>query len=155
MELSVSGEIDFIAFYAAILSTFIAIWEFYKWKNRHAIKLICTPNMLIVPSSDNKKYIVAKAINRGSAPTTVTHYLAYYWPSKIDKILNRNKESFLINCTTVPRLVNPGEEWMGQAHQDENLENMARRGVLYMGIMHSMSAKEVLQRVKIADPKKS
>lgn len=149
MEISFSGEIDLVATYAAVLSTLIAIWEFIKWKNRNAIKLACNPNMLFIPSSDKKKYVIAKVINQGSTPTTVTHFLGYYWPSRFHKIFRKDRQAFIVNCTTVPALVNPGEEWMGQAHQDENIEKMAREGLLYMGIMHSMGKKEILRRIKI------
>jgi hypothetical protein len=65
MEVSFSGDIDLVATYAAVLSTLIAIWEFVKWKNRNAIKLTCNPNMLFMPSSDKKKYVIAKVINHG------------------------------------------------------------------------------------------
>jgi len=42
---------------------------------------------------------------------------------------------------------------MGQVHQDKNMEKMAKEGLLYMGIVHSMGKKEILKRVKISkDP---
>jgi len=149
MEINFSGDIDLVATYAAVLSTLIAIWEFIKWKNRNAIKFTCSPNMLFIPSTDDKKYVIAKVINQGSTPTTVTHYLMYYWPSYFHRIFRKNRQKFIVNCTTVPALVNPGEEWMGQAHQDEKIEKMASEGILYMGIIHSMGKKEILRRVKI------
>ncbi|MDB2415212.1 hypothetical protein N9W34_05520 [Rickettsiales bacterium] len=150
MAINFSGEIDLVATYAAVLSTLIAIWEFVKWKNRNAIKLTCNPNMKFMPSSDGKSYVIANVVNSGSTATTVTHFLAYYWPSRFHKIFRKKRQEFIINCTAVPALVNPGECWMGQAHQDEKIEKMAREGILYMGIIHSMGKNEVLRRVKIS-----
>lgn len=149
MEINFSGEIDLVATYAAVLSSMIAVWEFIKWKNRNAVKVTCNPNMLFIPSSDDKKYVIAKVINQGSSPTTVTHLLFYYWPSRFHKIFKRKRQNFVVNCTTVPAVVNPGEEWMGQAHQDKNIEEMASKGLLYMGIIHSMGKNEILRRIKI------
>ena len=149
MEINFSGNIDLVATCAAVLSTLIAIWEFIKWKNRNAIKFTCNPNMLFIPSSNNEKYVIAKVINQGSTATTVTHLFMYYWPSYFHKIFRKKRQSFIVNCTTVPALVNPGEEWMGQALQDESIEKMASEGILCMGIIHSMGKNEILRRIKI------
>ena len=40
VQFSVNGNIDPIAAYAAILSTFIAVWEWLKWRSKHEIELI-------------------------------------------------------------------------------------------------------------------
>lgn len=149
---SVDGNIDLIAVYAAILSTVIGIWEFIKWRGRNAIKMMCTANMLFLPSQDKQKYIVVKVINRGDRPTTITHLLGYYWKNRFDRVLDRKKRrasAFIVNSDNVPKVIQPGEEWMGQAIQNDEMEKMATEGYLYMGIIHSMGNKEILQRVKV------
>lgn len=149
---SVDGSIDPIAVYAAILSTLIAVWEFIKWRGRNAIRMTCTPNMLFFPSPDKQKYIVVKVINRGDRSTTITHMLGYHWKSRFDKFFDRRKKkvsAFIVNSDNVPRVIQPGEEWMGQALQNSEIEKMASEGYLYMGVIHSMGNKEILRRVKI------
>lgn len=149
---SVNGNIDPIAVYAAILSTVIAAWEFIKWRERNAIKITCTPNMLFFPSRDKQKYVVVKVINRGDRPTTITHMLGYYWKNRLDRFFDRRKKkvtAFVVNSDNVPKVIQPGEEWMGQALQNNEIEKMASEGYLYMGVIHSMGNKEVLRRVKI------
>jgi hypothetical protein len=149
---SVNGSIDPIAMYAAVLSTVIAVWEFIKWRGRNAIKMMCTPNMLFFPSRDKQKYIVVKVINRGDRPTTITHMLGYHWKSRLERLLDRKKRkanAFIVNSDNVPKVIQPGEEWMGQALQNSEIEKMASEGCLYMGVIHSMGNKEILRRVKI------
>jgi hypothetical protein len=148
---SMDGEVNLLALYAAVLSTFIAVWEILKWRARNAVLITCNSNMLFIPSPDDKKYIIVNVTNKGDTQTTITHFLGYYWPSRVDKILNRNVRAFVVNSPDVPKIIQPGEQWMGQAHQDENMEKMAKEGLLYMGIIHSMGKKEILKRVKISE----
>lgn len=151
MELNFTfdGSIDLVALYAAILSTIIAVWELIKWRARNRVEVRCNPNMIFMPSTDKKKYVVTNVINKGEFPTTITHLLMFYWKNRADKVFNRNRQSFIVNSDQVPKILNPGEQWMGQALQDDNVEKMASEGLLYFGIVHTMGKKEILRRVKI------
>jgi hypothetical protein len=151
LDFSFSGQIDVVAIYAAILSTLIAVWEFFKWRGRNAVEVRCNPNMLFVPSSDDKKYIIANVTNKGNHQTTITHFVGYYWKNRFDKFFNKNREAFIVSCPDLPKVVHPGEQWMGQAHQTEELEKKAKEGFFYMGIIHSMGNKDILKRIIIED----
>ena len=48
-------------------------------------------------------------------------------------------------------IIQPGEQWVGLSNQDEKMEKMAKEGLLYMGITHSMSEKVILKRVKVSE----
>lgn len=144
------GKIDLVAVYAALLSTAITIWEFIKWRHRNRIDLHCTPNMIIVPSSNpGQKYINFVVTNKGDKPTTLTHVLGYYWPTWFDKLRNNERKAFIVKCDKVPCIVNPGERWSYQAIQDKYIEKLAQDGLLYLGVSHSMAKKEVLRRIFI------
>jgi hypothetical protein len=149
LNFSFAGTIDPVALYAAILSTIIAVGEIIKWRARNRIEVKCNPNIIIVPSNDNNKYVCTNVVNKGEFPTTITHLLMFYWENRIDKMLKRKRQSFVINTNQVPKIVNPGEQWMGQALQDDKIEKMALDGYLYFGVIHSMGKKEILRRVKI------
>jgi hypothetical protein len=149
INFSIDGTIDPIAAYAAIVSTIIAVWEYLKWRKKNEVSLTCTPNMEFFPSNDKKTFIIANVTNKGETQTTVTHFMGYYWESWWDRIFRKNRKAFIVNSPDIPKVIQPGEQWMGQAHQDANIEKMAREGLLYMGISHSMNKKEVLRRVKI------
>lgn len=149
IHFSLDGSIDLVAIYAALLSSILGVWEFFKWKHRHAIRLSVTPNMLFFPSSDNQTYIVAKVTNIGQTATTITHFIGHHWPSFWHKLIKKEGTSFVVNAINTPHLLQPGEQWMGQAIQNDEMERFGSTGVFRMGIIHSMNNKEVLKRVRI------
>ncbi len=152
MEVSISFDnLDIVACYAAVLSTAIAVWEYIKWRKRNYIEVMCNANMIFMPSTDEKKYVTANVTNKGQTATTITHYALYYWPSWFDKLVNRRRQSFLVNSADLPKVLQPGEQWMGQAEQNDKMERMGSKGCLYAVIIHSMGVKETLHRVKIEE----
>jgi len=153
MNFSLNGSIDPVAVYAAILSTAIAVWEYIKWRCRNHIEVRCSANMLFIPSTDKKKHLVANVTNKGQTATTITHFLLYYWKNRFYGFLNIKRESFFVKEDGIPKVIQPGEQWMGQALQDANIERMGSEGFLYAAIIHSMGKKEVLCRIKIQKEK--
>ncbi len=150
IHFSIDGQIDPVAAYAAVLSTYIAVAEFFKWRNKNAIKLTCNANMLFIPSHDKKKYVVANVVNKGETQTTITHFIGYYWPNHWNRLVHRkSKKAFIINSGNLPIVVQPGEQWMGQALQSQEIEDMALNRLLYIGVIHTMGKKEILKRIKI------
>jgi len=149
IDFSFSGQLDIVALYAAILSTLIALWEFVKWLKKNDVLVTCVPNMIFTPSSDNKTYVNITVTNKGNTQTTITHCVMFYWKNNWDKFFKKNKKSFIVKEMTLPTVIQPGEQWMGQAIQNEELEKMAQNGLLYIGIIHSMGRKEILNRIKI------
>lgn len=149
INFSTNGSIDAVALYAAVLSTAIAIWEYIKWRSRYYLEVTCNTSMLFLPSTNKKKYIVAKATNKGETPTTITHLALYYWPNKLDRFLKRERKSFIVNSDQVPKIVNPGEQWFGQVEQNDDIEKMALEGLLYAVVIHSMGKKEILRQIRI------
>ena len=150
IDFSFSGQVDVVASYAAILSTLIALWEFMKWLKKNEVLVTCNPNMIFMPSSDKNTYVNITVTNKGATQTTITHCVMFYWANRWDKFFNKNKKSFIINEKSLPKIIQPGEQWMGQAIQNEELEKMAQSGLLYIGIIHSMGKKEILNRIKIS-----
>lgn len=152
IQFSINGGIDPVAFYAALLSTAIAVWEYVKWRGRNYLEVNCNANMLFLPSSDKKKYIVARATNKGQTATTITHLGLYYWENRFKRIFKRPSQIYMINTDTVPKVINPGEQWMGQGEQTAEVEQMASEGLLYAIVFHSMGKKGILRRIKISKP---
>jgi hypothetical protein len=148
LDFSINGQIDPVATYAAVLSSAIALWEFWKWRNRNAIRLTCTPNMIEMPRRNKEAYIVANVVNLGDRPTTITHLCGYYWKTHWDYLLRRNRLSFIVNSPNVPKVVQPGEQWMGQIIQDKEMDQRLTSGVLKIGVFHSLSKKEIMRRVR-------
>ena len=153
INFSLNHTVDPIAAYAAVLSTATVIWEIIKWQFRNNVDILCSANMLFVPSRNHRKYVAVIATNKGSTPTTITHFIMYYWDNKFNKIFNIKRKSFFINSDKVPKTISSGEQWQAQTEQTVEIEKMAKEGYLSIGIIHSMGKKEVLKRIKINSPK--
>jgi hypothetical protein len=156
MDISLSYNFDPLASYAAILSTIIAIWEFIKWRSRNEIEVLFCSDMVFVPPKDknNLTYIVANVTNKGQTATTITHFALYYWKNKIDKFFKKNGKIVKnIPTNNSPNLIEPGQQWIGEAIQTKELEHMACEGCLYGVIVHSMGKKQIMKRIKTRPPK--
>jgi len=149
INFSLNHTVDPIALYAAVLSTSTILWEIIKWRFRNNVDILCSANMLLIPSTNNKKYIGVTATNKGSMPTTITHFIMYYWENKFNKIFNIKRKSFIVNSDQVPKTIGSGERWIAQAEQTAEVEEMAKEGYLLVGIIHSMGKKEIMRRIKI------
>lgn len=69
------GATDIIAFYAAVVSTAVALFEFWKWKRSGArFRLnVMVPAKIYGGGEDNNEYLHLTVTNIGDAATTVTH----------------------------------------------------------------------------------
>ena len=153
MELAftINGSLDPVAAYAALLSTFIAIWELFKWWIRNAVILRCHPNMQIFPSVDQKKYVLADFTNKGQIQTVITNLCLYYWDKWHHRFFKKKWKHFWVKPVgnAIPFTVQPGEIWKHKIIQNEEIEKMARDGYLYVVVFHSMSNNPVMQRVHL------
>ena len=152
---TIDGTLDPVATYAALLSTLIAFWEVLKWRARNAIAFKCFPNMEMVPSIDKKTYIVADFTNKGDTQTIVTNLGLYYWERWYHRFLRKKWKNFIVKEDSIPFTVQPGAIWKGMIVQNDELEQMARNGYLYVVVFHSMSQKGVMKRIKLSTKTKT
>ncbi len=73
---------DIAAWWGAVIATLALVWNIVvALRSGARIQVTATPNMLYIPSdpiTKDKKYIYVKAVNRGTAPTTITHLCGFY-----------------------------------------------------------------------------
>jgi hypothetical protein len=148
---------DWIAIYAAFVSTATAIEQLIRWRTRHSVKLSCRPNMVIVSSNTiSQKHINFSVINRGETSIKITQVLGCVWDTHCSRLRDRfSKEKrgkyfiFNIDPNKINKVINPGETWEYIAPQTEELEEWASKRCLYLGISHSMSDQHILKHIKI------
>ncbi len=158
LDFSISGDIDPVALYAAILSTVIAIVGLYQWWARNRISVKCNGNMVMIPSVDDHRYISVTVTNTGVSATTITGLYFHYWESPWKRIFrSKAAQTYFAHKVKTPHVLPPGEQWQAQVPQDggvdsssDDFEGMASKGLLYAVVAHSMGGKNgVLCRVKI------
>jgi hypothetical protein len=106
------------------------------------------------PLTGDKLYISVTAVNRGNAPTTITHFCGYHTKNLWD-LIRRKRQNFVVNThpglgKQVPCVLAPGEEWQNMADQ-ENLQESFKGGFLYIGVIHNQRARPVYVRIHLAE----
>ena len=148
---------DWIAGYAALVSTLVVVWEVYKYYRSEKVRLTgyTASNILTFnsPSTHGKSYIRLAIQNRGSAPTVVNGvYLAAYknwWDCWKDKPCH---SAYVNHSTTfgppLPKRLEKGDEFTSAVIQEANLVEWSNQCRLYLGVSHTMGEKMFLLRVR-------
>jgi hypothetical protein len=111
--------------------------------------------------ADLNKYLSVTVMNRGSAPTTITHMVLYNYPSRLARhvpnwlyrrIKRFHAQTYVVNTIgspgPIPYLLEPGRMWNGRATQTSDLDKMIEDGRLYVGIICTHSNKTLFKRVR-------
>lgn len=150
-----------VAAYAAVVSTFVLGWDFYKWlESGPKVRLTASSGMQLIGGvePDPKTYVSVTAVNVGDRATTITNLGFVYYETWFKLWFRRNRidKGFIITgpsqAQPIPYRFEPGAQWIGLAHQDESVEAMIRDGYLFAVLYHSHSGKGVRCRLK---PKKN
>lgn len=135
-----------VAIYAAVVSSFVFGWDFYKWfvsgpKVRVTIKTGC--KFLTVEHGvevrDPKTYIVLDVINVGDRATTITglrvDYYTNWWSAASGRLPKDNRYIVKPSRTKpLPYRLESGDQWIGKAEQDADVINMLAHGFLFFVI---------------------
>lgn len=148
-----------VAWWGAILSTVIFVWDIYKHvtagpKLRIAVRPgVVTVNM---PEYDGKRLVSVTVTNYGDRPTTLTNLEVQCFKKRwrFRKKIPDHVAFVKVPNTyqQIPCELKPGAVWTGFALQGELLEAWAAEGDLFMVLYHSHSTKPIRQRV-IVKPK--
>lgn len=147
----------FVAWWGAIVATLTTLlWNiFVAWRSGPRIKIRAVPNMQIFPEDPatvDKTFISMTAVNRGNAPTTITHFSGFY-SDNLWHFIRKQRKEFIINTNpttgdSVPRVLAPGEEWKNIVNQ-ASMQKMLKRGYLYIGVYHNQRNRPVYVRVRL------
>ena len=162
LNFAISGNIDPVAAYAAVVATLVAILEVFRWRRSGArLRVTVSPNMVVFPnlggSDSEKTFVLVSVRNVGDAPTTIGSLGLYYYTSRYKKWRNRRERCMIVPDpgghfgSNLPFVLRPGERWSGAVEQTDDLVDMARQGFLYAMLGHSMSDDELLVRISIPE----
>ena len=139
------------AWWGAIVSSIVFLWDIYKWFISGArLKLTVAGNMQRVNNSgvDPTIYINIGVRNVGDSPTTITHLVGRVFKNSFDAFRGKVSSEFVISpgsgeLINYPYLLNPGTTWSALVPQ-ENIEAMRTKGkIIRLGVIHSMHRKAV------------
>jgi hypothetical protein len=153
---------DYIAIYAAVVATGVAVWDVYKWWRSDRVRLFgrVSSGLIILDNAPaantrDKKYVSLTVDNRGRLPTLVDSFQILIYDSWWDAWRgNLHKGAVVLNPLHVlkkcdlPYTLEPGASYGGLCEQTEELEEWTRKKRTYLGIHHSMSNRPYKVRLK-------
>jgi hypothetical protein len=150
-------KLDYVAVYAAVVSTIVLVWDIYKWatqgpKIHFEVYTKKRPADYEHPRLADDPLIVI-ATNRGDRPTTITSVTLRCYSNIWTALLRRPMESLRFLAreeSPIPHELAPGAVWKFIARQEPKIVRMAATGLLYCTLEHSFSSRIVRRRVRLS-----
>jgi len=155
IDLSNMNPSDYAAWWGATIATLALVWNIVVALRTGArLHVTVAPNMEFFPATpreEGKKHIIVSAVNRGTSPTTITHFLGYADESWWGRFNKKKRQHFIVmpkeGSSSIPMKIEPGDEWRGIADQEGVLDGVNKH--VYIGVAHNQHKKSVYKRVKI------
>jgi hypothetical protein len=146
---------DIAAWWGAIVASLVLFWDVYKWKTQGPqLVMRLSPNIVVMgdPLREGKTWVMVTVSNIGDRPTTIKGVGMEHYTNWFGRLRHRvAKAAVFLNPNDgfpLPRLLNPGDEWVGlipQERQDKgiDLEEMSRNGhlIIWLSQSHKVQAK--------------
>lgn len=147
------------AWWGAIIASLVFLWDIYKWASEGPrLTMNLSPNMLIVgdPRRERETWVSVTIVNIGIRPTTIKTLGMEYYDDWFSRLLNRADQAGVFpnpSDLPLPRVLNPGEEWVGLIPQENqerglNLIELAQNGHLMIWLSQSHKKRTLRKRLK-------
>ncbi|ACM27992.1 hypothetical protein Arad_4248 [Rhizobium rhizogenes K84] len=148
---------DWAAIIALIISTAGFVLQLIRWFDEGPkLRLSVMADAIFVTNDDKRDKLVLTVINRGSAPTLITHMIAFTFDARWRKLLNKPSTTGIVNSTIqrIPSEIGVNQTFLGSMAYDDNLKKARTEGRLYVGVIASHSNKNFLIHVPPEKPEK-
>ena len=156
-----SPETAIVAWWGAIISTIVLIWDIIKWRlTGPKLRLTVTSGMIAInmPEYKGKKMILAEVVNYGNRPTTITNLGLFFFRGWWSRLKRKPDQSFIVATPSrthpIPYELKQGTTWKGILMQDEDVEKMVREGFLICALYHSHRKRPLRRRIMIREKPK-
>jgi hypothetical protein len=158
---------EIAAWWGAIVASFVLAWDIYKWlRDGPRLKMRISPNMEIWgdPLREGKTWVSITVTNIGNRPTTIKGVGMEFYKNWYCRIRNRIEKAAVFpnpnDHFPLPRILNPGEEWMGFIPQERidkgiDLEEMSQIGHLIIWLSQSHKEQAIKKRLLVPKEKKN
>lgn len=148
---------EIAAWWGAIVSSVVLLWDIYKWKHQGPrLVMRLSPNMQVWgdPSREGKTWVSVTVSNVGDRPTTIKGVGIVYYKSWLTRLRNRAENKAVFPKPSddfpLPLVLNPGDEWGGLIPQkliDKNIdmEAMSQSGHLLIWVSRSDEQRTLLK----------
>jgi hypothetical protein len=152
---------DIAAWWGAIVASLVLLWDVYKWTvEGPRLTMRLSPNMKVLgyPSREGKTWVSVTVANVGNRPTTIKGVGMEYYANWFSRLRNRAEKTAVFPNPSdgfpLPRVLNPGEEWLGLIPQERldkgvNFVEMSRTGHLMIWLSQSHKQRAMRKRLII------
>jgi hypothetical protein len=146
---------DFIATLALVMSAGALALEVRRWfESSPRLILSVMADAAVFPSAnDSQPMLALNVTNRGGAPTIITGFYVYFYPSLWKRLLRKPSFRAAVNpysnreVPALPANIGVNERWMGTLRYDDQTTAARQQGHLYVGIGASHSNRVLLKKV--------
>ena len=146
---------DFVAIYAAVVSTAVLIWQIVTWlRPGPRLRGRASANMVGYDASghsDGQRFVMFNVENVGTGATTITHVALYGYAGWRAWLRKRHTWAAIIDrgvaAHPLPYVLNAGHTFTPLANQTDELERWSRDMWLYGAIVHSSARHPLLMRI--------
>lgn len=140
--------VEWISVIALIIATGGFAINLYNWFfSGPRVGLSVMPEAIVIPDDGKGTRLNLTVYNRGTAPTMLTHFVAFVYPSRWAKFRKRSAHAGIINSPGIPSRLDINTYWMGQMFYRKELTEARDKGHLYVGVIASHRSKSYLIRV--------
>lgn len=146
---------ELIAILALVISGAALTLELRRWfDDGPKIVVSVMADATLFPDDDGKEKLALSAVNRGNTPTTLTHFVAFTYKSKIHKLLKKPISTGLVANpgmhahAHLPQEIGVNKTWMGLMNYSDKLQKARVDGQLYVGVIATHSNKTYLAKVQ-------
>ena len=139
-----------LAWWGALISTAVLVWDVYKWRKTGKPKLAVRANGNLQDANSRapQKYIAITVTNNGDKATTLNQITFRYYKSKLRKWRNYNPlRRGLIHpanpTAPLPYKLEVGADWSCKVIQTPDIEKMAREGYFYVEAEDNSTSKSI------------
>ena len=142
-------SIDPVAIIALIVASAALALEIRRWfEDRARIKLSVMEDMIIVPDDDGKAKLSLTATNIGVRPTTITHFVVYFYKSRTHRFINRIHQHAIVarqSFEQLPVKLEQADRWTSYAFYTDEMAEYREKNSLSVGVIatHKKNAKLV------------
>lgn len=153
---------DILAIIGTSTGSIALLWDIFKWRSSQAsISIIVSANMVEfgvnTSKLSNDKLARVTVINDGWKPVSITHLYLTYYDNMLKRLIGRHRKQFFVPSPEpgkIPTHLDLGEYWIGAFDQSDDVEMMAKEGVLMVEVATTGVKKTTKARLKIPKTKK-
>ena len=136
---------DILALWGALVATSVLVWDILKWKiEGPKINLFANAHIKVFgdESLEGKTFISIDIRNTGGGASTILKIGFVHFKNRWMRLLGRRSGPFYWvvkprSQHELPHFLESGKFWSGLANQNEELENLSKKGFLHLAVQFS------------------